>query len=357
MALAEGGQSKTEKATPKKRRDERKEGNVFQSSDVVNVLFVFIAFYSLQLLFPHMYDQVSNLFYTFINLAGTTDTLSESVTAEYALLFAKTVALSVLPIALICMSVSVIAHAVQTKFLFVAKNFYFKFSRLSPLQGIKKIFSLKNAVELIKNILKVIILAFIVYSLLSGYIIDVQRTMNMDISVALSFIFSMVMSLIFRVTLIFAFIAFFDYLFQRWEYERKIRMSKQEIKEEYKQMEGNPEIKGKIREIQRQRARSRMMQAVPSADVIIRNPTHFAVALKYDTEKSAAPIVVAKGQDELALRIIAVGEEHEIAIVENRELARGLYANTELEREIPQEYYGAVAEILVYVYKLNNKMR
>ena len=133
-------------------------------------------------------------------------------------------------------------------------------------------------------------------------------------------------------------------------------MSKQEVKEEYKQTEGNPEIKGRIKNIQQQRARMRMMQAVPDADVIIRNPTHFAVALKYDIDKNSAPVVLAKGQDELALRIIDVGEENKVPIVENRPLARALYQDTEINGEIPQEHYGAVAEILVYIYKMNEKM-
>ena len=159
-----------------------------------------------------------------------------------------------------------------------------------------------------------------------------------------------------KVVLVFVVIAAFDYLYQWWEYERQIKMSKQEVKEELKQTEGNPEIKGRIRNLQRQRARSRMMQAVPGADVIIRNPTHFAVALKYDIDRDAAPIVIARGQDSLALRIVRVGEENDVAVIENRELARGIYAETEIGQEIPREYYGAVAEILVYVYRLKNKM-
>ena len=133
-------------------------------------------------------------------------------------------------------------------------------------------------------------------------------------------------------------------------------MTKQEVKEEFKQTEGNPEIKGRIKSIQQQRARSRMMQAVPDADVIIRNPTHFAVALKYDIDQMGAPVVLAKGQDELALRIIDVGQQNDVPVIENRPLARALYKDTEINGEIPQEHYGAVAEILVYIYKMNKKM-
>ena len=179
--------------------------------------------------------------------------------------------------------------------------------------------------------------------------------MDMPVSDSAVYMFDRMMTMITRVSMVFAVIALFDYMFQRWDYERKIRMSKQELKEEFKQTEGNPEIKGRIRDLQKQRARTRMMQAVPQADVIIRNPTHFAVALSYDMDKNNAPVVVAKGQDELALRIVRVGEEHNVAVIEDRPLARGLYALAEINQEIPMEYYSAVAEVLVFVYKMNRK--
>ena len=216
-------------------------------------------------------------------------------------------------------------------------------------------FSLKNLVELIKSMLKIVIMAAIMYTVLKADFINVARTIDMDVKVSASYVLGMIMDMVLKLCLVFLVIAVFDYLYQRWEYERSIKMSKHELKEEYKQTEGNPEIKGKIKEMQRQRARSRMMQAVPDADVIIRNPTHFAVALRYDMDRDRAPVLLAKGQDEMALRIVAAGEEHEITIVENKPLARGIYATTELNQEIPPDYYGAVAEVLVYVYKLNKK--
>lgn len=349
--------SKTEKATPKKRRDERKEGNVFQSTDVVNVVFVLISFYGLKAIFPMLYDTVGGFMKRYIGFAGSVGDISGQTIGKYGTEFIGACVKTVLPFAAICMLVGVVMHGIQTRFLFTSKNFHPKLNRISPLQGIKKLFSLKNVIELAKNLLKVLVLMVIVYSMLKEDSVKVLRTMDMDIKLSVAFVFEMVMSIIMKVSLVFAVVAFFDYLFQRWDYERKIKMSKQEVKEEYKQTEGNPEIKGKIRDVQRQRARSRMMQAVPDADVIIRNPTHFAVALSYDEEKNGAPIVVAKGQDELALRIVRVGEENNVTVIEDRPLARGLYAKTELNREIPAEYYGAVAEVLVYVYKLNSKMR
>ena len=211
-------------------------------------------------------------------------------------------------------------------------------------------------VELIKSILKIIILIAVIYNIIIDDMVQVVRTMDMDITLSGAYMLQMVMTLVLRICIAFLAIAALDFLYQWWEYERKLKMSKQEVKEEFKQTEGNPEIKSRIRNIQNQRARERMMQAVPNADVVIRNPTHFAVALKYDADSYGAPIVLAKGQDELALRIVRVAEESGVAVVENPPLARGIYASTNLSQEIPQEFYGAVAEVLVYVYKMNNKM-
>lgn len=162
-------------------------------------------------------------------------------------------------------------------------------------------------------------------------------------------------SLVNTVGVAFIFLAAFDYLYQWWEYEKNLRMSKQEIKEEYKQTEGDPQIKGRIREKQRQMASMRMMQNVPKADVIIRNPTHFAVALGYDSNANRAPVVLAKGADHLALKIVEVGEANGVYIMEDKPLARGLYASVEVDMEIPEEFYQTVAKVLAFVYKLKKK--
>lgn len=348
-------EEKTEKATPKKRRDQRKEGNVFQSTDVVNVVLVFSSFYMLKLLFPGIYENIRKYMVKFISTAGQITDTSQGTVSKLGMEFMNVAMVCVVPFMLICMVMGILSSGVQTKFLFSSKNAKPKFSRLNPLQGIKKLFAMKNVIELIKNILKVIVLVVIIYTLLKADFVNVVRTMDMDIKMSVVYVLNMIMTMIFRVVMVFAVIAFFDFLYQRWDYEKNIKMTKQEVKEEFKQMEGNPEIKAKVRDIQRQRARSRMMQAVPTADVIIRNPTHYAVALKYDIDENRAPIVVAMGQDELALRIVKVGEENGVAVIENKPLARGLYAQAELEHEIPEEYYGAIAEILVYVYKMNKK--
>ncbi len=348
--------SKTEKATPKKRKDERKEGNIFFSSDVVTVVCVLGSFYSIKLLFPGIYENVSSFMKELITMSGglahTSDVSLNLLVREFLDAFVS----SALPILVICMLLAIVATGAQTRFLFTGKKFMPKLQNISPIQGIKKMFSIRNVVELIKNLIKIIILAVILYMALRDDFTAVVRTMDMNIAVSSVFMLNLAMDIVLKVVLVFAVVAAFDYLYQWWEYERQIKMSKQEIKEEIKQTEGNPEIKGKIRNMQRQRAQSRMMQAVPGADVVIRNPTHYAVALKYDMNVNGAPVVVAKGQDELALRIVHVAEENDVAVIEDKPLARALYASAEIDREIPREFYGAVAEVLVYVYRLKNKL-
>ena len=240
------------------------------------------------------------------------------------MLFRSVLAIGILPLGFISIILAVVATGVQTKFLFAAKSAAFKLSNLSIIKGVKNLFSLKNLIELLKGILKITILCVVLYQLLKEDMRNIMRMMDMNILASASYTLEMVMSMVLKIGLIFTAIAGFDYLYQRWDYEKKIRMSKQEVKEEFKQTEGNPEIKGKIRSLQRSRARNRMMQAVPDADVIIRNPTHFAVALKYDIHKHNAPILVAKGQDFVALKIGEIGEANGVTNIENKPLARGI---------------------------------
>mgnify|MGYP003105759755 CR=1 FL=1 len=351
--MAEG--SKTEKATPKKRRDERKKGHVAVSKDVVMICSLLGTFVMLKMLFPLIYRTMRDYMIKYLSLAPMTETLSDYTTSAYTDTVTAIIK-GALPILLVSLLLAVIGTGLQTRFIFTKKNLLPQFNRLNPLKGIKNIISLKSLVELIKNIIKIIILTIILYQIIMGELKGVARTIDMDFKESTVFVLNSVMNMIFKVSIVFLAIAGFDYFYQWWDYERQIKMSKQELKEEYKQTEGNPEIKGRIRNLQRERAKSRMMQAVPAADVIIRNPTHYAVALRYNLEKDNAPMLVAKGQDELALRIVAVGEEHGVYVLENKPLARGIYASTQVGAEIPPEYYGMVAEILVYVYRMNNKI-
>ncbi|WP_313153364.1 flagellar biosynthesis protein FlhB [Lacrimispora sp.] len=347
--------SKTEKASPKKRRDERKKGHVAISKDVVMIASLLGTFVLLKMLFPFMYRTMRDYMIKYLSMAPGVENLSD-YSAGIFVDTAWAVLKAALPILLAGIVLAVLGTGVQTRFLFTKSNLAPKFSRLNPFQGIKNIISMKSLIELLKNLLKITILGTILFQIIKGDLTPIARTIDMDLNDSAVYVLNAIMDMVFRVSLIFLAVAGFDFFYQRWDYERQIRMSKQDQKEEFKQTEGNPEIKGRIRSLQRERARSRMMQSVPEADVIIRNPTHFAVALRYDIEKDNAPVLVAKGQDELALRIVSIGEEHGVYVIENKPLARGIFAATQVGAEIPSEYYGMVAEILVYVYRMNNKI-
>lgn len=353
MAAESNGQEKTEQATAKRRRDARKEGNVFSSKDVSTVAVLIGVLFLMRLTMPGMFTAINQYLKWIIGLiGGSTETVSFT---ELSVQTASVMLYCVLPLLLGAVVLEIISHGAQTRFNVSFHPLKPKFSKLNPITGIKNMFSMKRAVELIKNLLKVILLVVLLYKIMIEDAVQVGRMVDMLPINATAYTMQMGFDLVLRICMAFMVIAFFDFLYQRWQYEKDLRMTKQEVKEEFKQTEGNPEIKGRIRRQQRQMAMSRMMQKVPQADVIIRNPTHFAVALKYDPHSHGAPVVLAKGQDELALRIIKVGEENGVFIMENRPLARALYSSCELDREIPAEFYGAVAEILVYIYKATHR--
>jgi flagellar biosynthetic protein FlhB len=352
--LAEqNGQEKTEKATPKKRRDARKEGNVFQSKEICTVVILFGVFWMIRILLPFIYTQVRQYFNWIMD--GVASAPESLLTYQLFLVTVFTALKCALPLLLTAFILGILSHGVQTRFNVAFKALRPKFSKLNPLKGIKKLFSLRNVMEVFKSLIKIGLLLILLYNILRADLAELGRMLGLPVMNSAVRTLNMVFDLVMKVCLAFTVVAFFDFLFQRWQHEKDMKMTKQEVKDEYKQTEGNPEIKGRIRRIQRQMAMSRMMQKVPEADVIIRNPTHFAVAIKYDPEKHAAPMVLAKGQDELALRIIRTGEQHGVYVIENRPLARALYASCELDREIPAEFYGAVAEVLVYIYRVSNR--
>ena len=348
--------SKTEKATPKKRRDERKKGNVFLSQDAVAVVTLLGSFFTFWLMAGEIGEQLAGFMgfcFSKVDLAGGLslgDMIHELVMQSLGLLTR-----SVLPITLVTACCAVVATFAQTRLLVSSELMKPKFSRINPLEGFKRLFSLKSVINALKGLLKISILMVIVYMSIEGMFHESAKYLYVELLASAQHLFSEGMSMIVKIGIAFIALAAVDFFYQRWDYERNLRMSKQEIKEEYKQTEGDPQIKGKIKEMQRKRAMSRMMQQVPKADVVIRNPTHFAVALRYKPDQDAAPIVLAKGQDSLALRIVKIAEENKVAVVENVPLARALYADTELDQEIPPELYNPVAEVLVYIFRLNEK--
>lgn len=347
---------RTEKATPKRRRDERKKGNVLQSKDIVTVFTLIGGFYALKLTFMSSYSALKGCMLKYFSYMQNKAELSQDLIREMAYDSALVAARIIAPLMACIVILSIAATVFQTKPLFVLDSLKPKFNRLSPLQGFKKIFSVRSIVEVLKGIIKISILFYLLYDFIGKQIIELPKLFTLEIPAACGYMFQTVFNMALRIGVAFAVISVFDFFYQRWEYERQLKMSKQEIKEEYKQLEGDPQVKGKIKELQRKMAMSRMMQQVPDADVVIRNPTHFAVALSYDPDKHTAPVLLAKGQDEMALRIVRVAEENEIFIVENKPLARAIYATTDLNQLLPPEFYGAVAEILVHVYRINNKI-
>lgn len=343
---------KTEKATPKRKQDERKKGNVFQSREIGSVLSLLAVFFSIQLLGPWIINELEQSIKNFFELSATQQLVSISDARRFFLQGFLSFTVTIMPVLLVSGFVAILCTFAQTRLLVSFKALEPKFSRISPLQGIKRLFSMRGLVELLKSLLKIIILGIVIYGALQNALPVMPRLMDMSLPQAISAVGAVIMDIVKRAALIMAFVAGFDYLYQWWEYEKNLRMSKQEIKEEYKQTEGDPQVKGKIREKQNMMARRRMMQNVPNADVVIRNPTHYAVALRYDPEIHRAPVVVAKGQDSLALRIVEVAQKNNVAITENKPLARGLYENVELDREIPDRFYKPVAEVLAFVYNL-----
>ncbi len=230
-----------------------------------------------------------------------------------------------------------------------------KWNKLNPWAGLKKLFSLQSFVELIKGILKLSIVGGVTVMVLMPYVYHGEALIGQDIGTILGILRKEIIQL-FVVTLSIMFgLAVFDYAYQRHQFMKSLKMSKQEIKDEYKQAEGDPHVKGKIKQMRAQKARQRMMARVPEASVIITNPTHFAIALQYDRDKMDAPIITAKGQENVALRIRDMGREHDVPIVENPPLARGLYANLDIDDPISEEYYKAVAEVISYVYSLKRR--
>lgn len=360
MAENENGEEKTEEATDKKRRDARKKGQVLKSQDVAVVCSLFLSFFVLRITAPTIFTRLGDFMKKYFSMAGEgigdmeyigRESFTRGLAIDFAVVFFITTG------ALLAASfiVAIASTGIQTKFLISFENLKFKLSKLNPINGIKKMFSLKGLFELAKSLLKMILLIVVVYGEIKDRLPEMVRLMDMEPISGVLYIAQTIFSIVMTLGMVFVAVAAVDFMFQRYSYENDLKMTKQEVKDEFKQMEGDPKIKGKRRAIQQQMANQRMMQAVPEADVVIRNPTHFAVALKYDPEKNSAPVVTAKGKDLAALRIADIAAENDVPTVENVPLARGIYEKVDIDREIPAEFYQAAADVLWFVYNLKKK--
>jgi flagellar biosynthetic protein FlhB len=339
---------RTEKPTPRRRRKAREEGQVAVSRELNMALSFFAAAIVLRLILPQLSKSLANASTFFLALDPMD---SETLSSHIFQLFKDPLILLILLMGLVALF-GIIAGALQTKFLFSFKPLKLDLNRINPIEGLKRMFSLRNLFELFKAFVKLVIVGYVFYTVIKQRYRELPGLTDLEPAAAAWYFAELINTLLFRCAIAILALALLDYLFQRWEFEKSLRMTRQELKEEFKEVEGNPEVKRRQREIMMRLARGRMLQKVPEADVVITNPTHIAVALQYDSEQMEAPEVVAKGADELARRIVEIATNNNVPVVRNPQVAWELYRTCEVGDQIPPTLYRAVAEILAYVYSL-----
>lgn len=354
FAKNDGG-DKTEEPTTKKLSDARKEGQVARSTELITATGLLTLFVALKMFVGYVTKQFIQVFQKIYNNIDKVSS-EEFNSSVFAMLFSDgiwSIIKICLPIFIMIMLTSFIVVAFQVKWEVSGKLIMPKFSKINPISGFSKIFSKDKIVELIISVIKILIIFYIVYDALKdnwGLLISLY---DFSLFQAVALIGDTIIDLGLQISFVFLIIGFADYIYQKIKFKKDMRMTKQEVKDEFKNSEGDPQIKSKIRARMREASQRRMMQELPQADVVITNPTHLAAAIKYDKDTSEAPILIAKGADYLAMKIKEVAKENNIEIVENKPLARMLYYNVELGAEIPPELYQMTAEVLAYIYGLN----
>lgn len=354
------GGEKTEEPTAKKLSDARNEGQVAKGKDLTSAVMLLVLFMVLRFTVGNMgegfiecfnknYTQIGDLF---------TSTHGE-YNMQYTIALIQSAALDMLKLLIpffgIGFIIAIVIELAQVKWKPTSKPLQPKLSKFNPINGIKRMFSVRTLVSLIKQVVIFVVIIIVVYNKLKSRMSDIYMLYDIPLISAIMFLGDIIFDIGTVICVIYTIIGIADYVFEKRKFRKDMMMTKQEVKDEWKNTEGNPEVKNKIRQKMSEASRRRMMQAVPEADVVITNPTHFAVALKYEQNKGKAPVVVAKGEDYLAAKIKEAARENNIEIVENKPLARMLYYNVELDEEIPPELYQAVAEVLAFVYNIKNK--
>ncbi len=342
-------QEKTEEPTSKKIEDARKEGNVPKSQDISGFITLFVAVVAILTLTKYISIHIENLYRYYSSFMGSD--LTKNSILSMVIYTSKELLLSILPIALSVAIAGVLSNVIQFGFVFSNKPLIPDLKKIDPIKGLKNLFSIKKLIESLKVILKVSFVFSIASYFFLSFIKQLPHVAYYSIFDQILWLREKIVILASVMLILFLVLSIADLLIVRYQYFKDLRMSKQEIKDEFKQMEGDPQIKARIRKIQMEMAQKRMMQEVPNADVIITNPTHYAVAIKYDRQKDKAPVVIAKGINEVALKIKEIGRKHMVQIVENPPLARELYKLCDIDKTIPQKLYKAVAEVLAFVYK------
>ncbi|MBY2217216.1 fused FliR family export protein/FlhB family type III secretion system protein, partial [Clostridioides difficile] len=351
-----GSTDKTEEATPKKKGEQRKKGNIAKSKELP-IAMTLLAF---TLLVPTLFSYVVNTLKSSLNYFLSLDfymNINYSSIEKLVIAGLMDFFKIFLPIAIPFLVLGIVANLFQVGILFTGETLKPNLSKLNPISGFKNMFSMRSLSTLIKDTAIISILAYIGYTFFQDNYLDILKLGNIYLPTLMYTVKDLVYSILSKICVAMIVIAVADYVYQRYSHKKQLRMTKQEVKDEYKNSEGDPEIKAKIKQKQRQISSQRTMQAVPSATVIVTNPTHLSIAVRYEKGKDQAPVVVAKGADYLAFKIREIAKGNDIPIIENKPIARLLYKQVEIDQEIPEDMYQAFAEILVAVYKIKNRYK
>jgi len=347
---------KTEDPTPKKLDEARRKGQIPLSREVNNWIMLFAGTLVVMASGPSVLSQMTVYMRTYIEQAHKLPAMPGGFATVLGNPVMDIISILAVPF-LLLMAAAFLGPFVQVGPLFAPDTIKVDVSKISPFQGFKRLFSLRSVVEFAKGILKLTVIGVVGYMMLQPYYGQLEHMVGIPIPMMMDELAMLVVRMMTGILTALLIIAMIDLVYQRLEFSKKMRMTKQELKDEYKQTEGDPHIRAKLRQLRQERARTRMMQAVPKADVVITNPTHFAVALKYDPDSMDAPVLVAKGADDVAMRIREVAKENDVMIVENPPLARVLFDTVDIDRVVPPEHYRAVAEVISYVFRLKGRLK
>lgn len=354
------GGEKTEPASQKKLEDARKKGQVAKSKEIVNATFLVVIFAFLQIYIGTLGQGFIDCFTTIYNIIPKYASDASDMNLGVALsvlgeMFIDIIVL-IAPVLIISFVIYFVGDLIQVKWKISTEALKPKFSNLNPVNGFKRMFSANSLINLLKSVAIVAICIYIIYTEMVDKIYALYGLYGVSLQQAIAYAGDMVFSIALKISAIYLAVGVIDYVYQKRKFKNDMMMTKQEVKDEYKQSEGDPTVRQQIKKKMRESSQRRMMQKLPEADVVITNPTHFAVAIKYDLQVAKAPVVIAKGEDYLAQKIKEAAREHDIEIVENKPLARALYHSVDIDEEIPQELYQAVAEVLAFVYNSKNKV-
>lgn len=350
----EQSDDKTESPTEKRRSESREKGNVAKSTEINSVLVLIVGMLLLKLFGPWMIKEINwHMYELFTSISNTA--MDEQRVMEIIFKALRTTFWVLMPICIGIMFIGVVANVIQIGFLFTAQPIMPNLNKIDPIAGFKRLFSMRSVVETAKNMLKLAVIGVVAYMTLIAAFPKMMMLADASVATILAFICETAYDIVMRVALVLVILAILDYAYNRYDHEKKLKMTKQEIKDEHKQMEGDPKVKSRIKSMQREIARRRMMQEVPKATVVVTNPTYIAIAMRYEAREGDSPVVVAKGKRLIAARIKQLAIENGIPIVEDKPLARAMYDKVVVGFPIPADFFAAIAEIMAYVYRLKHK--